>query len=153
MTIQNKIRKVINFKFVIVQVVVKDSERSRIKVLKEIDIFHHCKNHDNILQLIEFFEEDDKFYIVFEKMEGGTLLETIQRRGHLSEQEASLVVRDIARALDFLHKKGIAHRDLKPENILCARAGQVCIYFIINFLRSLMTRDVIVETFSCSLFQ
>ena len=62
---------------------------------------------------------------MFEKMEGGTLLENIERRGHISEQEASLVVRDIARALNFLHNKGIAHRDLKPENVLCAKAGQV----------------------------
>lgn len=48
----------------------------------------------------------DRFYMVFEKMEGGTLLETIENRGHLTEQEASLVVQDIAKALDFLHKKG-----------------------------------------------
>lgn len=108
------------------QIVSKTSERCRQKVLKEIEIFHHCKGHDNILQLFEYFEEEDQFYMVFEKMEGGTLLETIQRRGHLTEQEASLVIRDIARALDFLHKKGIAHRDLKPENILCVKAGQVC---------------------------
>ena len=44
--------------------------------------------------------------MVFEKMEGGTLLETIETRGHLTEQEASLVVQDIAKALDFLHQKG-----------------------------------------------
>ena len=55
----------------------------------------------------------------------GSLLETIERRGHLTEQEASLVIREIAKALDYLHKKGIAHRDLKPENILCVKAGQV----------------------------
>ena len=76
-------------------------------MLKEIEIFHHCKGHDNILQLVEYFEEDDRFYMVFEKMEGGTLLGTIERRGHLSEQEASLVVRDIAKALAYLHKKGM----------------------------------------------
>ena len=58
----------------------------------------------------------------------GTLLESIERRGHLTEQEASLVIRDVARAINFLHHKGIAHRDLKPENILCVKAGQVCQY-------------------------
>jgi MAP kinase interacting serine/threonine kinase len=63
--------------------------------------------------------------LVFEKMSGGSLLETIESRGHLTEQEASLVVRDIACALSHLHKKGIAHRDLKPENILCVTEGQL----------------------------
>ncbi len=66
-----------------------------------------------------------RFYMVFEKMEGGTLLENIERRGHMTEQEASMVIRDIAKALDYLHNKGIAHRDLKPENVLCAKTGQV----------------------------
>lgn len=108
-------------------------EKSRHKVLKEIEIFHHCKGHENILQLIEYFEEDDKFYMVFEKMEGGTLLETIENRGSLTEQEASLVIRDIAKALNFLHQKGIAHRDLKPENILCVKAGQLVPVKICDF--------------------
>lgn len=108
-------------------------EKSRHKVLKEIEIFHHCKGHDNILQLMEYFEEDDKFFMVFEKMEGGTLLETIETRGSLTEQEASLVIRDIAKALNFLHQKGIAHRDLKPENILCVKAGQLVPVKICDF--------------------
>jgi MAP kinase interacting serine/threonine kinase len=118
-------RNVITNKEFAVKIIHKNLERSRHKVLKEVEIFHHCKGHENILQLIEYFEEDDKFYLVFEKMEGGTLLENIERRGHMTEQEASLVVRDIAKALDFLHNKGIAHRDLKPENVLCERKGQL----------------------------
>lgn len=40
-------------------------------------------------------------------MSGGSLLETIESRGHLTEQEASLVIRDIAKALSHLHGKGI----------------------------------------------
>lgn len=64
------------------------------------------------------------FYFVFL----GTLLANIERRGHLTESEASLVIRDIARALDFLHRKGIAHRDLKPENILCEKTDEVGIF-------------------------
>lgn len=49
----------------------KSSGKNRNKVLKEIEIFHHCKGHENILQLVEYFEEEEKFYLVFEKMEGG----------------------------------------------------------------------------------
>jgi MAP kinase interacting serine/threonine kinase len=62
------------------------------------------------------------------------------KRGHLNEREASLIVREIANGLHFLHSKGMSHRlvfvcparsylmgrscrDLKPENILVERAN------------------------------
>jgi len=91
----------------------------RSKLLKEIEIYHMCQGQKNIIQLIEYFEEDDKFYLVFEKLHGGPLLEHIQRRKNLTEAEASEIVRNLAEALLFLHNRGIAHRDLKPDNVLC----------------------------------
>lgn len=111
----------------------KSGQHGRLKMLKEIETFHHCQGHENILQLIEYFEEDNLFYVVFEKMEGGTLLDSIRQRGHLTEEEASKVVRDIASGLSFLHNKGIAHRDLKPENILCVSAGKLTPVKICDF--------------------
>ncbi|KAK6314424.1 hypothetical protein J4Q44_G00158830 [Coregonus suidteri] len=72
-----------------------------------------------------FFEDDSCFYLVFEKLRGGSILTHIQNRKHFDELEASRVVRDISKALHFLHTKGIAHRDLKPENILCESTDQV----------------------------
>lgn len=32
---------------------------------------HFCPFYSNILELVEFFEEEDKFYLVFEKLRGG----------------------------------------------------------------------------------
>lgn len=116
-----------------VKMINKCTSLQRSKVFKEIEIFHQCQGSENILNLVEYFEEDDVFYLVFDKMAGGTLLSNIESRGHLSEYEASLVVREIARALDFLHHKGIAHRDLKPENILCQRVGEVVPLKICDF--------------------
>ncbi|XP_034186768.1 MAP kinase-interacting serine/threonine-protein kinase 1 isoform X2 [Osmia lignaria lignaria] len=102
-----------------VKIIDKIPGHARARVFKEVETFHHCQGHPNIIQLIEFFEDEEKFYLVFEKINGGQLLSRIQERIHFSEREASQIVREIASALNFLHKKGIAHRDLKPENILC----------------------------------
>jgi len=101
----------------IIDKTVKTHSRSR--VFKEIDLFHHCNGHPNIIQLIEYFEETDRFYLIFEKVSGGQLLDHIQTRKYFTEQEAAHIIRDVAEALSFLHSKGIAHRDLKPENVLC----------------------------------
>lgn len=109
-----------------VKIIDKVPGHSRQRVFKEIDTFYHCRGHKNIIQLIEYFEEPDRFYLVFEKIDGGQLLDHIQNRVKFTEKEASYVIRDLASALQFLHKKGIAHRDLKPENVLCEYEDQLC---------------------------
>ncbi|XP_047121470.1 MAP kinase-interacting serine/threonine-protein kinase 1 [Schistocerca piceifrons] len=102
-----------------VKIIEKIPGHSRSRVFKEVETFHYCQGHPNIIHLIEFYEDDDRFYLVFEKVNGGPLLTRIQEQNHFTENEASEIVRELASALEFLHRKGIAHRDLKPENILC----------------------------------
>jgi len=102
-----------------VKIIDKVPGHSRARVFKEIDLFHHCQGHKNIIQLIEYFEESERFYLIFEKVSGGQLLDHIQRRKFFTEREAAHIITDVASALEFLHSKGIAHRDLKPENVLC----------------------------------
>jgi len=73
-----------------------------------------------------YFEEDEMFYLVFEKVNGGPLLDHIQARIYFTEAEASSIIRDLAQAIKFLHMKGIAHRDLKPDNVLCVETHSPC---------------------------
>ena len=54
-----------------VKIIDKVPGHSRARVFKEIDTFYHCRGHKNIIQLIEYFEEPDRFYLVFEKINGG----------------------------------------------------------------------------------
>uniref|UniRef100_A0A672JN08 non-specific serine/threonine protein kinase n=1 Tax=Salarias fasciatus TaxID=181472 RepID=A0A672JN08_SALFA len=89
-----------------VKIIEKRPGHSRSRVFREVEMLYQCQGHSNILELVEFFEEEDKFYLVFEKLRGGSILAHIHKRQHFSEQEASVVVQDIASALDFLHNKG-----------------------------------------------
>ncbi|KAE8610059.1 hypothetical protein XENTR_v10012002 [Xenopus tropicalis] len=116
-----------------VKIVEKKAGHSRSRVFREVETLYQCQGNKNILELIEFCEDDARFYLVFEKLRGGSILSHIQKRKHFNEREASKVVKDIASALDFLHTKGIAHRDLKPENILCEFKDKVSPVKICDF--------------------
>ncbi|XP_064424429.1 MAP kinase-interacting serine/threonine-protein kinase 2 isoform X2 [Latimeria chalumnae] len=116
-----------------VKIIQKRAGISRSRVFREVEMLYQCQGHRNILEMVEFFEEEDKFYLVFEKLNGGSILTHIHRRRHFNEKEASTVVQDIASALDFLHNKGMAHRDLKPENILCESSEQISPVKICDF--------------------
>merc|ERR1712098_461111 len=95
-------------------------------VLKEIEIYHLCRGQKNIIQLIEFFEEADNFYLIFEKINGGPLLKHIQQRICFTEAEASKIIKDLAEAIRHLHHQGVAHRDIKPDNVLCVNHNSPC---------------------------
>jgi len=126
-------RNIVSDREVAVKIIDKYPGYPRSRVFKEIDTFHHCKNHTNIIQLIEYVEEEERFYLVFEKVQGGQLLDRIRDRRHFSEKEASEIIRDLASGLQFLHGKGIAHRDLKPENILCVNKDTITPVKICDF--------------------
>ncbi|XP_065729429.1 MAP kinase-interacting serine/threonine-protein kinase 2 isoform X2 [Phocoena phocoena] len=89
-----------------VKIIEKQPGHIRSRVFREVEMLYQCQGHRNVLELIEFFEEDDRFYLVFEKMRGGSILSHIHKRRHFNELEASVVVQDVASALDFLHNKG-----------------------------------------------
>lgn len=108
-----------------VKIIHKDSWAfQRQKMLKEIELYYLCQGQDSIIQLIEYFEEEDRFYLIFEKAQGGHLLKQINNKIRFSEKHAATIIRKLAKALKYLHSKGIAHRDLKPENVLCMEDGE-----------------------------
>ncbi|KAE9553753.1 hypothetical protein FO519_003021 [Halicephalobus sp. NKZ332] len=123
--VRTAVHKSTNKEFAVKLVSKHEEGHTRSRILREVEIFKICKRHPNIVQLIEWFEDDDYFYLIFEKMRGGPLLNHIQAKSCFTEEEASQVTKDIASALKFLHDRGIAHRDVKPENILCTEPDRV----------------------------
>lgn len=56
--------------------------------------------------------------ILMEYLQGGELLEHLQAKGKLTEEEARNIFIQILNAISYCHKEKIIHRDLKLENIL-----------------------------------
>lgn len=90
------------------------------------------------------------WYMLFEYVNGGQMLDYIISHGRLKEKQARKFGRQIASALDYCHRNSIVHRDLKIENILISKTGDIK---IIDFgLSNLFSPRSHLKTFCGSLY-
>jgi len=85
--------------------------KTEVEILKKV-------SHPNIVCLKDMFETSEKLYLIMELVTGGELFDKIVEKGQYSERDASVIVKNLLSAVEYLHSANIAHRDLKPENLL-----------------------------------
>lgn len=93
---------------------------NREAVLREAAMMLDLK-HEHLLNLREFFVQDDAVVLILERMRGSTLLDYVLDTGGYSEHDAAVVFRAVLEAIKYMHAKGIVHRDIKLENLMLAR--------------------------------
>ena len=76
--------------------------------------------HPHILPVFTAGETEGLPYYTMPFVEGASLRVHLMRAGAMPIGVAVSILRDVARALEFAHGKGIVHRDIKPDNILLA---------------------------------
>uniref|UniRef100_A0A8H7N820 Protein kinase domain-containing protein n=1 Tax=Bionectria ochroleuca TaxID=29856 RepID=A0A8H7N820_BIOOC len=82
-------------------------------------------NHPHICGLRDVVRTNYHWYMLFEYVNGGQMLDYIISHGKLKEKQARKFSRQIASALDYCHRNSIVHRDLKIENILISKTGDI----------------------------
>ncbi|PNY29343.1 Protein kinase-like domain protein [Tolypocladium capitatum] len=90
--------------------------------LQEADVLRQLQ-HPNILPYVDAMISPYSLYTFTELATGGDLWSFIHRHGStepIGEFDTRVIVRQVVRALQYIHSKGVIHRDLKPENILLA---------------------------------
>ena len=80
--------------------------------------------HPHIVPLLAAGEIDGLPYYTMPFVEGESLRARLSH-GELPIPEAISILRDVARALDYAHAKGVTHRDIKPDNVLLAGTSAV----------------------------
>ena len=93
--------------------------RFREKFLKEARSIANL-HHRHIVSVIDIFEENGTAYYVMEYCNGGSLSVMMRQQypDGMPEERALKYIRQIASALDYVHKRRINHLDVKPGNIM-----------------------------------
>ena len=97
--------------------------KQEVEVLKKLD-------HPNIVKYFDTYEDESFLQIVMEYIPGENLLQVIKQKkiNKFDEKQASFMIKNLLKAVLYLHNNNIIHRDIKPENILFSISGSLIFY-------------------------
>ncbi|MEE8106161.1 MAG: serine/threonine-protein kinase, partial [Planctomycetota bacterium] len=100
------------------------SSRTQIERLKREARLAAKLDHRNIVRSMDVGESNGLNYFCMEFVDGKTVREHAGGEP-LPEKEALRIVRDVARALEHAHQRGVIHRDVKPGNVMMTPDGEI----------------------------
>ena len=98
----------------------KIAKRTSIEGKSQISAWERLQ-HQNIVEMIDWFEDLDHIFIVMELANGGDMYDRIIKKcnGKMPEKDALAAFTQILAGVRHMHSKNVIHCDIKPENILC----------------------------------
>jgi len=121
------------------------------KVKEEISILKKL-NHENIVKFFGFFETNNQLLIKMEYVKYGTLSKWMKNHKTITENEASIILKQILSAVAYLHGKQICHRDIKPQNIMLSQENDLNGIKIIDFGLSAQNFDKLMNNDYCGTY-
>lgn len=74
--------------------------------------------NQNVMEIYQIYEDDAKYYMALEKLEGGELFEFLLSEKAVPEEVCKHIMRQTLIAVAHLHNNNLIHRDIKPENLM-----------------------------------
>ena len=93
---------------------------SKKQFLREAKSLAKFSSEKGIVDVRDYFNENNTTYIVMEYIEGGTLASRVKNKGVFRYDEIFRLMLPIMYALKKMHAEGIIHRDISPDNIMFA---------------------------------
>lgn len=82
----------------------------------------------DIVNVYDFFVENNTAYIIMEYIDGVLLKDYLDKQGRMDVQTALTILTPIVEAVKKIHAQGIIHRDISPDNIFIAGEDSVKIF-------------------------
>lgn len=131
----------------------------------EAETLEKLGNHDQIPQLLAYFEEDKQFFLVQEFIEGKSVHDELKaplpevsdldhqtqedilaqlqnidaplRDKQIGELEVLKIIKDALAVLEFVHSEGVIHRDIKPDNLIRRKKDQKIVLIDFGAVRAM----------------
>ncbi len=89
-----------------------------------------CLSHTNIVRFIDLDREEDLYFIVMEWLEGKSLADILDDSStkKIDKEMALDIIRQLGKALNYAHRRGVIHADVKPGNIILSPSGEVKLF-------------------------
>ncbi|KAE8373707.1 checkpoint kinase [Aspergillus bertholletiae] len=103
------------------------SEAAYVDSIKnEVRLAATIPSHPQILEILDFFAEDDRWYMVMPYVSTTLFDHTIGDQARaLSADEVDCIFYQLVNGVAFLHQQRVVHLDLKLNNILITQDGEV----------------------------
>ena len=95
---------------------------------EEASLTASFQGRHNIVNVIDFCEENGTAYLVMEFLDGLTLEDFLRSLpgGRIEDPEdARQIAGAVAESLEYIHKQGVIHRDISPNNVFLGTNGSV----------------------------
>ena len=80
--------------------------------------------HPNVCRVFDIAQADGRHFLSMEYVDGEDLASLLRRIGHLPEDKAIQIARQLCAGLAAAHEEGVLHRDLKPANVMIDGRGR-----------------------------
>lgn len=99
--------------------------KGKSKFMEEAQILAEFIDDPNIVNVRDYFEENNTAYIVMEFLEGKSFKEILEEKGTLSIDEVLDHMLPLISSLQRVHEHNLIHRDISPANIMQLKDGRV----------------------------
>ena len=82
-------------------------------------------SHPHVVSVLDQGVDGHLAYLAMEYVQGRTLRDLLDERGHLAPRQALALMDPVIEGLAAAHAAGLVHRDMKPENVLLSDEGRV----------------------------
>lgn len=78
-----------------------------------------------IVQVLDFFSDNNTAYIVMEYIEGDNLRSILGKQNRISSKNLFAMMEPVLRAMYIMHNAGVIHRDISPDNLILMANGRI----------------------------